>query len=81
MYLNINLLLTAQLGGMTLGLSISGAIFVNTAKANLLNLLPNIAPSQTQQILSGTSSDALQMLPLEIRTQALSIIVSAWQKT
>ncbi|EFR04241.1 SGE1 [Nannizzia gypsea CBS 118893] len=77
----ITLMLIAQLGGMTLGLSISGAIFVNTAKANLLNLLPNLTQSQTQQILSGTSSNALQMLPLEIRTQALSIIVSAWQKT
>ncbi|KAM5444099.1 hypothetical protein MferCBS31731_000616 [Microsporum ferrugineum] len=76
----LTLMLIAQLGGMTLGLSISGALLVNISKGGLVGLLPNLPPEDIQQILSGTSSDSLKMLSPELRTEALTLIVSAWQK-
>ncbi|EEQ30960.1 conserved hypothetical protein [Microsporum canis CBS 113480] len=76
----LTLMLIAQLGGMTLGLSISGALFVNIAKGGLVDLFPNLPLEDIQQILSGTSSDSLKMLSPELRTEALTLIVSAWQK-
>ncbi|KAM5490289.1 hypothetical protein MaudMau93_002487 [Microsporum audouinii] len=76
----LTLMLIAQLGGMTLGLSISGALFVNISKGGLVDLLPNLPPEDIQQILSGTSSDSLKMLSPELRTEALTLIISAWQK-
>ncbi|KAM5454710.1 hypothetical protein MaudCBS49596_002007 [Microsporum audouinii] len=76
----LTLMLIAQLGGMTLGLSISGALFVNIAKGGLVDLFPNLPVEDIQQILSGTSSDSLKMLSPELRTEALTLIVSAWQK-
>lgn len=71
--------LLAQLSGMTLGLSISGAVFVNIASNDLFVLLPEYPQSQVRQIVSGTSSQLLSSLSETLREQALSIIVSAWQ--
>lgn len=69
----------AQLSGMTLGLSISGAIFVNIASNDLFALLPDYPQSQVRQIVSGTSGQLLPSLPETLRDQALVIIVSAWR--
>lgn len=64
---------------MTLGLSVSGAIFVNIASNNLFALLPEYPKSQVRQVVSGTSGQLLQSLSEEVREEALAIIVSAWQ--
>lgn len=64
---------------MTLGLSISGAIFVNVASNKLLGLLPDYPQSQVRQIVSGTSGKLLSSLSETKREQALAVIVSAWQ--
>lgn len=69
----------AQLSGMTLGLSISGAVFVNSASNDLFALLPEYPQSQVRQIVSGTSSQLLSSLSETLREQALVVIVSAWQ--
>mgnify|MGYP006876446908 FL=1 len=63
---------------MTLGLSISGAIFVNLASNDLFALLPEYPQSQVRQIVSGTSGQLLSSLSEKLRDQALVIIVSAW---
>jgi hypothetical protein len=63
---------------MTLGLSISGAIFVNLASKDLFALLPEYPQSQVSQIVSGTSGQLLSSLSENLRDQALVIIVSAW---
>ncbi|KAJ5174069.1 Major facilitator superfamily domain general substrate transporter [Penicillium coprophilum] len=68
----------AQLSGMTMGLSISGAVFVNIASDGLFALLPDYPQSQVRQIVSGTSSKLLSSLSETLREQALVIIVSAW---
>ncbi|KAF3385247.1 Efflux pump roqT [Penicillium rolfsii] len=75
----LTLMLLAQLSGMTLGLSVSGAIFVNIASNNLFALLPEYPKSQVRQVVSGTSGQLLQSLSEKVREQALAIIVSAWQ--
>ncbi|KAJ5201673.1 uncharacterized protein N7498_006336 [Penicillium cinerascens] len=74
----LTLMLLAQLSGMTLGLSISGAVFVNIASNDLFALLPEYPQSQVRQILSGTSGQLLSSLSETLRDQALAIIVSAW---
>ena len=66
---------------MTLGLSISGATFVNEAQTQLYALLPNIPRADVGQIVSGTSSQVLASLSDTVREQALNIIVSAWHNT
>ncbi|KAJ5296301.1 uncharacterized protein N7443_007194 [Penicillium atrosanguineum] len=75
----LTLMLLAQLSGMTLGLSVSGAIFVKIASNNLFALLPEYPKSDVRQIVSGTSGQLLQSLSENMREQALAIIVSAWQ--
>ncbi|OOF92459.1 hypothetical protein ASPCADRAFT_399305 [Aspergillus carbonarius ITEM 5010] len=77
----LTLMLLAQLSGMTLGLSISGATFVNEAQTQLYALLPNIPRADVGQIVSGTSSQVLASLSDTVREQALNIIVSAWHNT
>lgn len=64
---------------MTLGLSITGAIFVNVAQNHLYQLLPKLPREQVSRIVSGTSSKLLAKLPMHIREQALDIIVLAWR--
>jgi BMFP domain-containing protein YqiC len=64
---------------MALGLSISGAVFVNSAENKLSQLLPNIPRAQVQQLISGTSSSLLATLDAVTRERALESIVSAWQ--
>ncbi|KAJ5504545.1 Major facilitator superfamily domain general substrate transporter [Penicillium fimorum] len=75
----LTLMLLAQLSGLTLGLSISGAVFVNIASNGLFALLPDYPQSQVRQIVSGTSSKLLASLSEELRQQVLVVIVSAWQ--
>lgn len=64
---------------MTMGLSITGAIFINTAQNGLYKLLPNIPKSQVSQVISGTSSTLLATLPDDTKERALGIIVQAWR--
>ncbi len=48
-------LVAAQLGGIALGLSIAGAVFVNGAVNGLTPVLPNQSHSQILQVVSGTT--------------------------
>ncbi|KAJ5972566.1 Major facilitator superfamily domain general substrate transporter [Penicillium vulpinum] len=75
----LTLMLLAQLCGLTFGLSISGAVFVNTASNGLFALLPDYPQSQVRQIVSGTSSKLLESISEKLREQALAVIVSSWQ--
>ncbi|KAI9753506.1 MAG: hypothetical protein M4579_005138 [Chaenotheca gracillima] len=70
----------AQLGGIALGLSISGAVFVNRAVVALQPILPDLSHQQLQQAVSGTSSETFLALPTEIRNLALAVIVDALRK-
>ena len=72
--------LSAQLCGLSFGLSIAGAIFLNVAQNSLSDLLPDTPLPQLQQIISGTSGGLLNTLSPEVRAKALEMIVHAWQK-
>lgn len=68
---------TAQLAGIGLGLSISGAIYVNQALENLSALLPDVSRDTLQLAITGTSSAYFQSLDPTLRGQAVDIIVAA----
>lgn len=71
---------TAQLSGMTFGLSISGAVFVNMAQNGLYEVLPRVPKDQVDRPVAGTTSGLLTTLSPEVQTAALEVIVSSWQK-
>ncbi|KAK4116095.1 MFS general substrate transporter [Canariomyces notabilis] len=75
----IALMLISQLGGMTLGLSISGAVFVNTAVNNLESAL-GLPRLQISQLVAGASNHLLNTLSPAMRTLTLDIIVDSWRK-
>ena len=65
---------------MTLGLSIGGAVFVNTAENGLAEALPNIPEDQITQLVAGTSNDIIGTLSSGERIAALEVIVGSYQK-
>jgi hypothetical protein len=71
---------SAQIGGIAVGLSISGAVFVNSAKNALISLLPHVPVAQIQEIISGTSSALFESLDDGERDLVLDAIVKALQK-
>ncbi|KAG2419140.1 hypothetical protein HFD88_002244 [Aspergillus terreus] len=74
----LSLMLLAQLGGLTLGLSVGGAVFVNVASEGLYRILPSTPRDQVQQMVSGTSGDLIKSLSSDMRHRVLEVIVSAW---
>ncbi|KAK4690159.1 hypothetical protein P7C71_g6564, partial [Lecanoromycetidae sp. Uapishka_2] len=77
----ITMMLIAQLSGLTLGLSIAGAVFENLAQNGLAVLLTGISREEVQQLVSGTSSALFASLPADTRAQALDIIVQSLRTT
>jgi len=71
----------AQLTGITFGLSISGAVFINTATNGLKDALPQIPVKELSQFVAGASSQIINSLSPEQHTLALDIIVESWNKT
>lgn len=70
----------AQLGGIAIGLSIAGAVFVNRAVIGLAVVLPNLSRAELQSAVSGTSGSVLTDLPESTRDLALGAIVHALTK-
>ncbi|KAI1381391.1 major facilitator superfamily transporter [Hypoxylon crocopeplum] len=73
-------MMVAQYSGITLGLSISGAVFLNYAMMDLRALLPTFPDAQLNAIISGTSGSAIDLVPLELRPAVVSIIVQSLRK-
>lgn len=76
----ITFMMVAQILGITLGLSLSGAVFINTALVSLSNLLP-LSKAQLQAALSGLSGEFLRTLPLEQQTATIGVLVDTLRKT
>lgn len=70
----------AQLGGIAIGLSIAGAVFVNRALVGLAVVLPNLSHTELQSAVSGTSGSLLADLPEQTRDLALNVIVNSLRK-
>lgn len=78
----ITLMLIAQLSGISFGLSIAGAIYINRSVVGLEGLLsPQYSSSQLQEAVSGTSNGFINSLPDVLGIQALDVIVGAFQDT
>ncbi|KAI2617413.1 major facilitator superfamily transporter [Hypoxylon sp. NC1633] len=73
-------MMVSQYSGITLGLSISGAVFLNYAMNDLRTLLPTFADEQLNAIISGTSGTAIDTVPLELRGAVVSIIVQSLRR-
>ncbi|KAI9768084.1 MAG: hypothetical protein M1840_005118 [Geoglossum simile] len=80
MYYAISFMMIAQIGGICLALSISSAIFVNTAMNALIPLLPGVPIAEIQNAISGTSSEVFKSLPPDTKAAALSAVVHSLQK-
>lgn len=76
----ITFMMVAQLSGVVFGLSIAGAIFINSAKSNLGAFLPDANFSQIEALISGTSSQLLETLSATQRDAVLEIVVAALRK-
>lgn len=68
------------MSGLSFGLSVAGALFINFSETGLVAALPQIPRDLVQEIIAGTSSDVLGTLPAIDRDAALRVIVGAWQK-
>ncbi|KAJ0416313.1 MFS general substrate transporter [Aspergillus carlsbadensis] len=73
-------MILAQLTGMTLGMSVTGAIFVNVAQNRLFALFPDLTRTQVSSLVSGTSSGLLGSLPEATRELVLETIVVGWRE-
>lgn len=70
----------AQLLGITFGLSISGAVFVNYALNGLLKAIPNVTHDEIESALLGVRGNILGSLPANIQAASLTVIVEAIKK-
>lgn len=69
-----------QLLGIILGLSISGATFVNTTIDALQPILPNVSRQQLQSAISGTSGNFFIYLDPKVQERCLTVIMTSLQK-
>lgn len=76
----ISFMMLAQLSGIALGLAIAGAVFINSAIAHLMEVLPGVSREQLQLAVSGTSGAYLRSLSPELRAAATDAIVAALRK-
>lgn len=73
----VTFILFAQLLGITVGLSVGGAVFTNTALRNLRPLLPDVPEDQLQEALSGAAGGFLKTLDEQTRMAILNVITVA----
>ena len=76
----ISFMLVGQLLGISLGLSISGATFVNIALSGLQTIFPDAPRVELEAVLSGASGSFFQTLSTELQERSLDVIMSTLQK-
>ncbi|KFZ03942.1 hypothetical protein V502_10536 [Pseudogymnoascus sp. VKM F-4520 (FW-2644)] len=76
----IAFMMLAQFIGIVFGLSIGGAIFINTALSSLRSLLPLLSEADLRGVISGTSSNAIELIPVALRDDAVAAIVGSLRK-
>lgn len=77
----ISFMMLAQLGGVGLGLSIAGSVFINQSVNGLAALLPGVSRADLQLAISGTSSSYFESLTPEQRDGATNVIVESLTHT
>lgn len=76
----ISFMLLAQLLGLTLGLSIAGAVYVNKALEGLKHVLPDETQSQLLGAITGTSGGGFKSLPQVDQIAAADTLTHALRK-
>ena len=76
----IAFMMMAQFVGIVMGLSISGAIFINEALKALRIILPDIPEEQLKAVISGTSSGVLSQLSPAVVEETVAAIVYSLRK-
>jgi len=70
----------AQIGGLTIALSIANSIFINVATNKISAILPNMDLVSVRQAISGAKGDLFQGLTASQKMGVLEAIVSSIQK-
>ncbi|KAK0725996.1 major facilitator superfamily transporter [Lasiosphaeris hirsuta] len=73
-------MMVAQYLGVTVGLSVAGAVFVNDAKNQLAQMLPALSDEEITSLLSGTSHTADVLVPEGLRDDVLLAILNGLRK-
>ena len=76
----ISFMMIAQIGGITLGLAIASAAFVNGAESDLQALVPTANRSDIEQMVQGTGSTFLASLDEGMRRTVLDVVLRNMQK-
>ncbi|KAI3343476.1 major facilitator superfamily transporter [Ustulina deusta] len=74
-------MMMAQYIGITIGLSVSGALFVNKSLAGLRQLLPTFSEIELNSLISGTSGDGIDVVPVALRGQTIAVLVNSLRDT
>jgi hypothetical protein len=77
----ISWMMLAQLGGVGLGLSIGGTVYINGAISGLTKVLPGVSRENLQLAIAGTSSKYFQSLSEAQRAAAIEAIVNSMSNT
>lgn len=77
----VSFIICAQMVGITLTLSMSNTIFLNTATSHITPLLPNQSRKTVQSTISGTNGELIVSLPETTQRKLLAAIVAAIDKT
>ena len=72
---------TGQITGITLGLAVANAVFLNKAESNIKGILPNASLEEIQAAILGVGSQFVKSLPDDTRTAVIGAIVKAMSKT
>jgi MFS family permease len=71
----------AQVGGITIGLAIANAVFLNRAQDLIGKILPQLSQDEIQNAIAGTGADLVKTLPGDVQAQVLEAIVDAVQRS
>ncbi len=80
---SIGFINVAQIGGVVLALSISGAVFQNTAFGSLTKVLAGLGFNEQdiRSAVAGSKSAVFERMSVEVRSRATEAIVQAIGKT
>lgn len=71
----------AQLCGITFGLAIASAIFVNDAVSSITSVLPDLPSEQVQSAIEGAAGELFASLDEQSRTALSNALVLSLRKT
>ncbi|KAI0529974.1 major facilitator superfamily transporter [Xylaria digitata] len=74
-------MMMAQYTGITIGLSVSGALFVNKSLIGLCQLLPTFSDIELNSLISGTSGDGIDVVPVALRGRTIDALVNSLRDT